>query len=513
MRGRTEGPLALYQSLVETGDLQADSAQKRVLEILNAVFHGAAKKQSKGLYLYGGVGCGKTMAMDLFFSSVQNSSLRVERRHFHDFLNQMHRELHHLKKTERPDAIGSPVELLGVRIAKRLDVLCFDEFAVTTIQDCVMVMPLFATLFRCGVIVVSTSNRAPENLYTDGLNRHLYLPPFLQALRENCKVHQLISTTDYRSVQHENSPDARVFCWPPSRAFVDSWFEAAAGVPSTSGILDASFGRSFVVPQLSACGQVARFSFDELCRGFFSADDYLYLARQVHTIMIDDVPRLSVDNHNEARRFTLLIDSCYEQHVRLVCSMAGSPQEILGGLSQLRDMSLSSLGGNATAGCGDGDASQASSGVLAAIKRVKESLDRKASRELEQDNVSYESLPQKTMSTQYATEVLTAEIDRANSLGNGQDVAVWRQGDGLDHSGRSAPPQVSKAWDDRRRITAFAWESGDPTAEQQTIKGVFAAAVASLHESGFAVERAISRLKEMQTEAFQEQHRIKHGLI
>lgn len=521
--GRRDGPLALYESLVETGELQEDANQRRVLEILNAVFHGAARRQSKGVYLYGSVGCGKTMAMDLFFSSMQSAGLRVERRHFHDFLNETHRKLHQQKKDGidangrlvKEDAGCGPVERVAQSIASGLDVLCFDEFAVTTIQDCVLMMPLFSYLFHHGVIVVATSNRAPDDLYTDGLNRHLYLPPFLESLRVNCKIHHLLSSIDYRSVQHLNSPDAGVFCWPHDPSFVDKWFQLAGDGDGDRGVLDISYGRSLQVPQLSTCRKVARFSFTDLCgtkgtnTGFFSADDYLFLARQVHTILIDDVPRLTVDDHNEARRFTLLVDSCYEHHVRLVCSMAATPQEILGNLSQLREMTLASLAGEDTAGCGDSDSSSSSSGVLQAIRRVKEGM---AKRQREQEPGAaaphLSAHQQSPMHVESATQVLSAEIQRAQSHGEGEDMAVWKQ----DGKGSHGPPQVSKSWDDRRRITAFTWESADPTAEAQTVKGVFTAAVASLQESGFAVERAISRLKEMQTAAFQDQHRIKHGL-
>jgi len=216
------------------------------------------------------------------------------------------------------------------------------------------------------------------------------------------------------------------------------------------------------------------------------------------------VPSLTVDNHNEARRFTTLIDSCYEHHVRLICSMAGPPEALLGGLTQLRDMSVAGLG-NGMAGCGDGDTSPSSSGVLQAIDRIKTSLAQR------QDESAALPASARTLDHQSATDVLSAEVERVRAHGD-RDVDVWRQsGEGpLGDSGRAGPLQVSKAWDDRRRISAFTWESQDPTSEQQTIKGVFTAAVASLKESGFAVERAISRLREMQTDTFQENHKLKH---
>jgi predicted ATPase len=409
------------------------------------------------------------------------------------------------------------VERVGEAIAQQTDVLCFDEFAVTTIQDCCILMPLFSSLFESGVTVVATSNRSPDDLYTDGLNRHIYLPPFLEVLRQHCKVHHLESTTDYRSVHFENSADAGVFCWPPDREFLDRWLDkVTGGEGGKPAHVDVSFGRTLAVPQLSDCGRVARFSFDDLCMCHLSADDYLKLCRRLHTILLDDVPLLTVDNHNEARRFTTFVDSCYEHHVRLICSMEGSPEQVLGPLSKLRDIGVSNLGGG-SAGAGDGDTT--TSGVMQAIGRIKKSrAERAASASAlfpgnfdHMENGAFEEPA--PMERASAHEVLSAEVARVKAHGS-EDVDVWRQGQlkGSESKGGGldAPPQVSKAWDDRRRISQFTWESMDPTSEQQSIKGVFTAAVASLKESGFAVDRCISRLREMQTDTFQHNHRLKH---
>lgn len=508
--GRTQGPLALYEALVAKGELRDDPQQRRVLEYLNAVFYGAPKRTARGLYLYGSVGCGKTMSMDLFYTTIKDvPGLRVVRKHFHDFLHDVQLQLHKLKKEEGTGS-GHPVERVGERIARQTDVLCFDEFAITTIQDCVILMPLFSVLFNCGVTVVATSNRAPDDLYTDGLNRHLYLPPFLDVLTRNCKVQHLESTTDYRAVHFENSADAGVFCWPHDRDFIDRWFEQTTGGDGGSAAdVDVSFGRSLQVPQLSSCGRIARFSFEDLCKKHLSADDYLKLCRQFHTILLDDVPCLSVDEHNEARRFTCLVDSCYEHHVRLICSMAGSPEDLLGGLTELKDMSASNLGKGGAVGCGDGDTAPSSSGVLQAIDRIKTSLgERQAARALEAHDEAGGDSERSVLEHEFAVDVLSAEVERVRGHSE-QDMDIWRQG-GERADGVGAPPQVSKAWDDRRRISQFTWESTDPTSEQQTIKGVFTAAVASLKESGFAVERTISRLREMQTDTFQHNHQLKH---
>lgn len=507
---RTEGPLALFDTLITKGQLRDDDEQRRVLQILNAIYFGAPKRTSKGLYLYGSVGCGKTMSMDIFFSALKSHpSLRVQRKHFHEFLYEIQRLLHKIKSEDKGGVqTGLGVQRAGERIADSVDVLCFDEFAVTTIQDCCILLPLFNALFRRGVTIIATSNRAPEELYSDGLNRQVYLPPFLQLLNENCKVHHMQNQTDYRAMQYENSPDAGVFCWPPRPDFVDSWFQKIANT-GAAGQVEVAYSRTMPMPVISICGGVARFAFSDLCERHLAADDYNAICSQFHTILIDAIPRLTVDQHNEARRLTLLIDCCYEHHTRVIASMDGPPEEILGGLAELQKISMSSLG-SGEAGCGDSDSAASSSGVLSAISRIKTSLkDRADAGEVRTDAAalfSGEGLR--------TDSVLESEIQRARS--HGGDISIWRQDAERSSNSSSSTlrslPQVSKGWDDRRRISQFTWESTDPTSEQQAIKGVFVAAVASLKESGFAVDRAISRLREMQTVAFQDAHRAKHGL-
>eukprot|EP00913_Durusdinium_trenchii_P021536 g20238.t1 len=511
---------------------------RRVLQILNAIYFGAPKRTSKGLYLYGSVGCGKTMSMDIFFSALKSHpSLRVQRKHFHEFLYEIQRLLHKIK-SEDLGFSGRPGHL-RTRAVFRLDWecnvlesglqiqwMCCASMNLSLgsslpdcqlMQDCCILLPLFNALFRRGVTIIATSNRAPEELYSDGLNRQVYLPPFLQLLNENCKVHHMQSLgmqedlrnqTDYRAMQYENSPDAGVFCWPPRPDFVDSWFQKIANT-GAAGQVEVAYSRTMPVPVISICGGVARFAFSDLCERHLAADDYNAICSQFHTILIDAIPRLTVDQHNEARRLTLLIDCCYEHHTRVIASMDGPPEEILGGLAELQKISMSSLG-SGEAGCGDSDSAASSSGVLSAISRIKTSLkDRADAGEVRTDAAalfSGEGLR--------TDSVLESEIQRARS--HGGDISIWRQDAERSSNSSSSTlrslPQVSKGWDDRRRISQFTWESTDPTSEQQAIKGVFVAAVASLKESGFAVDRAISRLREMQTVAFQDAHRAKHGL-
>jgi len=226
-----------------------------------------------------------------------------------------------------------------------------------------------------------------------------------------------------------------------------------------------------------------------------------------------------VDDHNEARRFTQLIDWCYEHHVRLICSLEGSPESILGELSKLTEIGIDAVGGGGF-GCADGDVAPSSSGVFQAVARVKETISQRSVGGVGGDGIAAGDTsngveaPVSRLDFISADEVLRGQVARVRAHGK-DDIQIWRQGDDrtADALGHPRPlPQVSKAWDDRRRISQFTWESSDPTSEQASIKGVFAAAIASLKESGFAVNRAISRLKEMQACAFQEQHRLKHDV-
>jgi len=334
----------------------------------------------------------------------------------------------------------------------------------------------------------------------------------------------MASTTDYRTLQFSNSNDAGVFSWTGDPSFVDTWFKKINGGASSAAIADLAYGRSIQMKQVSVCGKVARFSYSDLCRQHLAADDYNELCRQFHTILVDDIPCLTVDQHNEARRLTLFIDCCYEHHIRLVCSMEGPPEDVLGSLVELKNIGMNDLS-QGMAGCGDSDSSSSSSGVLSAVSRIKQGIEDCRQRKLatygDDATIAAEVTPvardeSKPFDINGTSGVLASEIARAQAHDGGQDNAPWRQnGDDVLETTQNlrAPLQVSKGWDDRRRISQFTWESSDPTSEQASIKGVFAAAVASLMESGFVVDRAISRLREMQTDAFQHSHHKKHGLL
>lgn len=491
---RREGPVGAYQRLAAAGVLQESEEQQRIIHVLSAIFHGlqgggSKPAQVKGLYIHGSVGSGKSMVMDLFFACVSHHLGRCRRMHFHEFMHLVHRMVHRAK-AEAPGE--RPVEAVARSIGSEVGtLLCFDEMAITTIQDCCLLAPLFEAMWEAGIVTVMTSNRAPEDLYAGGLNRHLYLPPFIASLKAHCAVVPLVLNKDYRQEQVARSGLARepVFCELGGAGFAEAWWlKATGGATKRRESFEGGYGRRL---EVTAHSGVAMVSFQELCGQNRSVEDYHALCERYHTIILQGIPALDAECHNEARRFTNLIDASYEAHARLVACFDAPLPEVLSGLTALQNVGLEEVGH--AAGCGDGDTSGQSSGVLEAVARMKAAVERAPPRQ----------------------EVLGAvfpgrpTVSADDALAGGEpDMDIWRQ----DSNGSPAPPQVSKRWDDRRRVTQFSWEAGDPTAEQQTIKGVFAAAVASLKETGFASARTHSRLMEMQSNAYLDEWALKRGL-
>lgn len=397
-----QGPASLRNFLVEAGELRADAAQDvalRKLESLFTCFSRSHPGDVHGLYVYGHVGTGKTMLMDLFLASVREAypKLRVYRTHLHEFMRAVHGELNRLKRLrsagedeevcgdghkssssatrtenffkvlpERWWLLGeqddygrrrtgmaaacvhasrngqSPtsVEKLGVALAKELDVLCFDEVAITTIQDCVVLGPLVRILCERGVVMVATSNRAPEDLYAGGLNRHVHLPQLVSAIRAHCEIHDIRSEVDHRMLfaAAESHGLPGVFSWKTiagcadGRAFLDSWWERESGTHISSGQstpVTVGYGRSMNALQ-SPCGSCGRFSFSELCAIPLGSDDFAALCSHFQVLLISDVPRLRAEQHSEAQRWIWLLDNCYEHHTRLVMtSAAAGPDDLV----------------------------------------------------------------------------------------------------------------------------------------------------------------------------------------
>ncbi len=328
----------IYDGLVAAGTLHADPAQRAALPLLEAVRKSLAAKsrpragglramlarqspqtKAKGVYLWGGVGRGKSMLMDLFFANVSTPAKR--RVHFHGFMQEVQAKLHDLRKTELQDVIRPVAEAIGANVR----LLCFDEMQIGDIADAMIVGRLFQYLDELGVVVVTTSNRAPDDLYRNGLNRALFLP-FIAMLQARLTVHELESETDYR--QHRLA-GAQVYFTPADAraetAMQKMWDDLTGASPGTPLRLTL-LGRELVIEHHHA--GVARVSFWDLCARPLGPADYLALAGAVRVLMIDQIPLLSAANFNEAKRFVTLIDSAYEAKLRLICSAAALPEQL-----------------------------------------------------------------------------------------------------------------------------------------------------------------------------------------
>ena len=316
-----------FDQLIADGTLKRDPAQDAVLPefdrireaLLQPVKKGLFRKAPeppKGLYLWGGVGRGKSMVMDMFVEHLGDVPAR--RVHFHAFMQEIHSAMHEVRKTGVDDAIA-PV---AADVAAKVRLLAFDEMQITDITDAMIVGRLFEKLFADGVVVVTTSNRVPDDLYKDGLNRNLFVP-FIEQIKERMVVHELASPTDYRQ---DRLAGAEVYFTPvnaANRAAMDGVWDDLAGQPGSPLTLHVK-GREVVIPKFH--NGMARAGFHALCGQPLGAADYLALAEAVRVLMIDDIPCLGRDNFNEAKRFVTLIDALYEARVRLICSAAAKPE-------------------------------------------------------------------------------------------------------------------------------------------------------------------------------------------
>jgi len=335
--------LARYEARIADGLLDADSAQAEAaarLDRLAKALGGKGKSSwfSKpapvtGLYLWGGVGRGKSMLMDLFFDAAPVTPKR--RVHFHEFMGSVHDMLGEWRKLDatarkRSDwyvrgAGDDPIAPAAKRIASGASLLCFDEFQVTQIADAMILSRLFDALFAAGVTVVATSNRHPDDLYADGINRPLFLP-FVESLKANCDVFELKSDRDYRLDRLSEAP---VWYAPLDKASASAldraWQRLTLGAQPQHCTLTVK-GRTLEVTREAA--GIARFTFDELCARPLGARDFHTIAANFHTVILEGVPLLSPENRNEAARFVTLIDELYEARVKLVASAAAEPDAL-----------------------------------------------------------------------------------------------------------------------------------------------------------------------------------------
>jgi cell division protein ZapE len=334
-----------YGALVASRKIEPDPAQAELVRRLTALEkalaqHRLARKSSslgwlfsrretpgpvKGLYVHGDVGRGKTMLMDLFFTS---SEVRRKRRaHFHEFMADVHDRIREVRHQLKLGTItnGDPIRHVADEIAEETWLLCFDEFHVTDIADAMILGRLFTRLFEQGVVLVATSNVAPEDLYYEGLNRPLFLP-FIHLLLEHVDVVHLAARTDYRLEKMEGIATWYVPADEDAEVVLDiAWQKFTGGFEGAPVDLKMP-GRLLHVPE-AAMG-VARFTFGQLCEQPLGASDYLRLAREFHTLIIDRIPAMHYENRNAAKRFIILIDTLYENAVKLVASAAVEPTEL-----------------------------------------------------------------------------------------------------------------------------------------------------------------------------------------
>jgi cell division protein ZapE len=310
--------------------LEAQIAQHRLARKSSSLGWLFAKNAStvapiKGVYIYGEVGRGKTMLMDMFFEA--SPVVRKRRAHFHEFMLDVHDRIYGFRqKMKLGDHQGDdPIRLTAAELAQEAWLLCFDEFHVTDIADAMILGRLFAQLFERGVVVVATSNVPPADLYKDGLNRALFVP-FIHMLEEHMDVVRLDARADFRLEKLAGMPvwyvpaDARA-----GRALDDAWRRLTGGQAGEPEEL-ALKGRSVHVPR-AAMG-VARFRFEELCDRPLAAADYLRLAHEYHTLIVDHIPLMNFDTRNAAKRFIILIDTLYDMNVKLIASAAAEPDEL-----------------------------------------------------------------------------------------------------------------------------------------------------------------------------------------
>ena len=319
---RDDSQLALVHKL-EKYRHKIDAPQKIIAKILGSLQF-KHHKHSRGIYIWGDVGRGKSMLMDLFYDSLEtDKKLRV---HFHEFVKDFHKSLDQWRKKHKEnESAADPIPQLAKEISRKYRVICFDELQVTNIADAMILHRLFDSLIGFGTYLVITSNRRPSDLYKDGLQRERFLP-FIHLVKAELEIFELNNFKDYRmdklrSIKHS-------YITP-----LDSKNEAVLGkiIKDLTGHtelneVDVYVDQSKVIKSVRAYGNLAVFTFRELCELPYGAIDYLALCNHFNTIIIKNIPQLNSDNHNEALRFITLIDCMYENRTKLICTAANKPE-------------------------------------------------------------------------------------------------------------------------------------------------------------------------------------------
>lgn len=327
-------PLERYRARIAAGEMEGDPAQAAAVARLDALSQSLRDWKPKGLgrlaslfaprtetprgiYIHGAVGRGKTMLMDLFYRAAEFEPKR--RLHFHEFMAEVHELMAEARATVEED----PIPHVAASIARRAQLLCFDELHVTDITDAMILGRLFKKLFELNVVLVATSNAAPRELYRNGLQRENFLP-FIALIERQLEVIELVAAKDYRL---ERLTGQQLYFTPmdeTARRALNAAFTRLTGIWHGKPMdLEVKGGRKLHVPQ--AAHGVARFTFAELCEAPLGAGDYLTLARTFHTLIIEAIPVLGPEKRNEARRFINLVDTLYDNQVGLIASAAAEP--------------------------------------------------------------------------------------------------------------------------------------------------------------------------------------------
>ena len=342
------GPLARYEALLASGAIRPDPAQAEAARALQSLhdalsdydpprfrlFGGA--EPPRGLYLWGGVGTGKSLLMDLFFEGAPVPAGERRRVHFHAFCQDAQGRIAAWRKMSeaerraaphraRREPLDDPIPHVAKALFERSRLLCFDEFQVTDVADAMILSRLFGALWERGAVVVATSNRVPGDLYQNGLNRQLFTP-FIAELEERCVVLRVDSGMDYRL---ERLSRAGVYHAPltgQARAAVDAaWADLTIGATPAPKTFEVA-GRMVTIPL--AVGGAGRAGFKDLCAAALGPADYLAIASRFETLVLDDVPVMTPEDRNEAKRFVTLIDALYEHRTKLVISAAAEPDDL-----------------------------------------------------------------------------------------------------------------------------------------------------------------------------------------